>query len=340
MKSPQHTLFRTTRLRKSPLRDWLSSAILMLACALAVNVNAQDFPSKPVRFVTGAAPGSTGDVLARIIGDYLSGVWKQPVIIDNRPGGGGVISAQALLAAPPDGHTVFIAAGSYVTITPATVANLPYDVEKDLTSLAFIAEVPLVIAARPDAPFRTLPELIAYAKANPGKVNYAANTPGTFPNLATEYFAQKAQISLTFVPYKGGATAALQDVLGGRLDVVVEGVAAYLGAIKSGQLIPLAVTSERRDPALPNVPSVAESVPGYAAVGFYVALASAKTPAPLAAKLSEDIRAATAQPAVAQRLAELGNYARPMTRQEVDAFVRNEREIWGGVSKRLGFNPK
>jgi tripartite-type tricarboxylate transporter receptor subunit TctC len=308
--------------------------------ALGGAASAQDFPSKPVRFVTGAAAGSTGDVLARVIAEHLSVLWKQPVVIDNRPGAGGAISAQAVLAAPADGHTVFIAAGSYLTITPATVPNLPYDVEKDFTSLAFIAEVPLVIAGRPDGAFRTLAELITYAKTNPGKVNYAANTPGTFPNLATEYFAQKAQVKLTFVPYKGGTTAALQDMLGGRLDVVVEGVAAYLGAIKAGQLLPLAVTSERRDPALPNVPAVAETLPGFSAVGFYAAIAHAKTPPSIAAKLSEDIRAAVAHPAVAQRLADLGNYVRPMTRQEVDAFIRKERDIWGGVSKSMGFAPK
>ncbi len=188
-----------------------------------------------------------------------------------------------MLSAPPDGHTVFIAAGSYLTITPATTANLPYDVDRDFTPLAFITEIPLVIGARAGTPFRTLPELIAYAKANPGKVNYAANTPGTFPNLATEYLAERAQIKLTFVPYKG-STAAMQDILGGRLDVAVEGVAAYAAAIKANQLVPLAVTSERRDPTLPDVPAVAETIPGYSAIGFYAALAHAKTPEAVAAQ--------------------------------------------------------
>ena len=318
----------------------MKSLLMSCACAvLAATANAQEFPGKPVRFVTGAAAGSTGDILARVLGDHLSAVWKQPVIIDNRPGGGGTISGQALLGAPPDGHSVFIAAGSYLTITPATMANMPYDTERDFTPLAFIAEIPLVIAARAGAPFRTLPELIAYAKANPGKVNYAANTPGTFPNLATEYFAERAQIKLTFVPYKGTA-AALQDILGGRLDMAVEGVAPYAGAIKAGQLVPLAVTSERRDPTLPEVPAVAEALPGYSAIGFYAALAHAKTPEPLSARLSADLRAALAQPAISKRFAELGLYVKPMTREEVAAFIRKEREIWGGVVKRTGFAPR
>ena len=312
---------------------------LLIAVFFVSVANAQDFPNKPVRFVTGAAAGSSGDILARVLGDHLSTAWKQPVIIDNRPGGGGTISGQALSGAPADGHSVWIAAGSYLTITPATMASMPYDLDRDFTPLAFIAEIPLVIGARAGAPFRTLQELIAYAKANPGKVNYAANTPGTFPNLATEYFAERAQIKLTFVPYKGTAPA-LQDILGGRLDMAVEGVGPYIAAIKAGQLVPLAVTSERRDPTLPDVPAVAETVPGYSAIGFYAALAHAKTPEPLSARLSADLRAALAQPAIAKRYADMGFYVKAMTREEVAAFVRKERDIWGGVVKRTGFAPR
>ena len=317
----------------------MKSLLIGLCFALAAAASAQEFPTKPVRFITGAAAGSSGDILARVLADHLSAGWKQPVVIENRPGGGGVIASQALLAAPPDGHTVFIAAGSYLTITPATEASLPYDVDRDFTPLAFLAEIPLVIAARPGTPFRTLRELIAYAKANPGKVNYAANTPGTFPNLATEYFAEKAQIKLTFIPYKGTA-AALQDILGGRLDLAVEGVGPYASAIKAGQLIPLAVTSERRDPTLPEVPAVAELLPGYSAVGFYAALAHAKTPEALSARLSADFRAALAQPAIAKRFAEMSFYVKPMTGEEVTAFIRKEREIWSGVVKRTGVGPR
>jgi tripartite-type tricarboxylate transporter receptor subunit TctC len=312
---------------------------LLIACFFAAAANAQDFPNKPVKFITGAAAGSSGDILSRVLAEHVSAKWKQPVVIENKPGAGGLISSQALLAAPPDGHTVFIAAGSYVTITPATTANLPYDVDKDFTPLAFLAEIPLVITARAGTPFKTLRELIAYAKANPGKINYAANTPGTFPNLATEYFSEKAGIKMTFVPYKGTA-AALQDILGGRLDVAVEGVGPFAAAIKAGQLVPLAVTSDRRDPTLPNVPAVAEMLPGYAAVGFYTALAHAKTPEAMSATLSADIRAALAQPAIAKRYAEMGMYVKPMTREEVAAFIKREREIWAGVVKRTGVKPQ
>lgn len=319
----------------------MKNILLPLLCVALCTAPAfgQDFPNKPVRFITGAAPGSTGDVLARVLGDHLGGVWKQPAVIDNRPGGGGVIASQAVLGAPADGHTVFVAAGSYVVITPWTVANIPYDVDKDFTPLAFIAEIPLVIAARQDLPYKNIPELIAYAKANPGKVTYAANTPGTFPNLATEYFSQQAQVKMHYIPYKGSAPA-LQDILGGRLDLVVEGVAALGGAIKGGQVRALGVTSTRRDPTLPDVAAVAETIPGFSAIGFFAVLASSKTPEPMARKLSEDFRQGLAQPAVASKLAELGNYVRPMSREEVTAFIKKEREIWGKVIRDMGFKPR
>jgi tripartite-type tricarboxylate transporter receptor subunit TctC len=306
---------------------------------VAAAAHAADFPNKPVRLIVGAAAGSTGDVLARVLGDQASVLWKQPAIVDNRPGGGGVIASQAVLGAPPDGHTVFIAAGSYLTITPLTTANLPFDFDKDFTPIAFVAEIPLVIGVHPAVPYRTVPEFIAYAKANPGKINYAANTPGTFPHLATEYFAQRGQVQLNFVPYKGSA-AALQDLMGGRLDIVVEGVAALGGAIKGGALRPLAVTSLRREPTLPDVPAIAESIPDFSAVGFYAVLLHARTPEAMAAKLSDDFRSVLARPEVEKRLADLGNYTRAMTRDEVAAFIRRERDLWGAVIKRMGFAPR
>src|SRR5258706_3786985 len=239
-------------------------------------------------------------------------------MVDNRPGGGGVIASQVTLAAPPDGHTVCICAGSYVTITPATTANMPYDVDKDFAPIAFIAEIPLVIGARPDLPYKNISALIAYAKANPDKVNYGANTPGTFPNLATEYFSQQAGIKMRFIPYKGSAPA-LTDVMGGRLDLVIEGVAALGGAIKGGVLRPLAVTSTRRDPTLPEVPAVAENIPRFSAIGFYLVLAHGKTPEPLAAQLSEDFRPGLGQPHGTAKLARNGNHVRPLERPANDA---------------------
>ncbi len=301
---------------------------------------AQDFPTKPVRFITGSAPGGTGDVLARVIGDRLAGKWKQAAVIDNRQGGGGMIASQGLLSAPADGHTVLIAAGSYLTITPWTVANLPYDVERDFTPIALIGQIPVVIAARADLPYRSVAELIAFAKANPGKVNYGANTPGSFPHLVTEYFAHQAGIQLSYVPYKGGPAAALQDILGGRLELITEGVPALGGAIKAGQIRPLGITSERRDAALPEVAAIGETLPGFAAIGFWAAVAHAATPEPIARRLSDDFRAVLAQPDIVRRLNDLGNQVPPMTREELAAFIRKDRALWGAQLKRMNLPPR
>ena len=302
-------------------------------------VSAQDFPARPVKFVVGAAAGSAGDVVGRMLADNLGSIWKQVPVVENRPGAGGIIGGKAVLGAPPDGHTLFVSAGSYLVITPATTANMPYDVEKDFAAVAFLAEIPLLIGVNPKLPVRTLQELIAYAKANPGKVNYSANTPGTFPNFASELFAQRAGISITFVPYNG-AMAALQDIMGDRLQMAVEGVSAFTGAIKAGQLRPVAVTSSGRVASLPDVPAVGEVVPGFAAVGFYSLMAHSRVPEGIIRKINADVRQVLSRPEVSSRFAELGNYVKQMTPEETVAFIRKERTTWEAVIKQMGFTPR
>ncbi len=315
---------------------FLPIALFALAAGAAT---AQDYPVRPVRFVVGAAAGSAGDVVGRMLSDNLGSIWKQTGVIENRPGAGGIIGGKAVLGAPPDGYTLFVSAGSYLVIAPSTTANMPYDVEKDFTAVAFLAEIPLLIGVNPKLPIRNLQELIAYAKANPGKINYSANTPGTFPNLASELFAQRAGIQLTFVPYNG-ALAAMQDIMGDRLQMAVEGVSAFTGAVKSGQLRPVAVTSATRVASLPDIPAAGEIVPGYAAVGFYALMAHSKVPDSIVRKINADVRQVLARPEVSARFAELGNYVKLMSPEETTAFIRKERTTWEAVIKQLGFAPR
>jgi tripartite-type tricarboxylate transporter receptor subunit TctC len=313
-------------------------AIVLTAVFAVVSPNlvcAQEFPSKPVRLIVGAAAGSSGDVLARILGDELSRVWKQSVVVDNRPGAGGILANQALLSAAPDGHTLMASAGSYLTITPFTQKGLPYDVEKDFAPIAMAGEVPLVFGVSPNVPAANLTELIDYARKNPGKVEFAANTPSTLPHLASMYFLHSAQVDMTYVPYKGSA-AALQDVMGGRLGMVIEGVSALSGAFKSGALRPFAVSSAQRLSLLPNVPTVAEHVPGYSAVGFFVFISHAKVADAIVRKVNADVNRIVALPDVAEKLAATGNFPRQMTPAEVGNYLRDQRAIWGPVIKRLG----
>jgi tripartite-type tricarboxylate transporter receptor subunit TctC len=314
----------------------LAGAFALLSPPVGQPAYAADYPTKPVRMLVGAAAGSSGDVFGRILADQLGNLWKQSVVVDNRPGAGGVIAIQALLAAPPDGYTVLLSAGSYLVVTPFTQANLPYDVEKDLAHIAMVAELPLVLGVAASVPARTVPEFIAYAKANPGKISYGANTPGTFPHLGSELFASKAGIKLTYVPYKGSA-AAIQDVMGGRLDMVVEGMQALTPGLKGGSLRPLAVTSSRRMPQLPDVPAAAETVPGYAAVGFFCLVGNAKMPAEITQKLNEYSRQALARPETSQRIIDAGADTRSMSAAELTEFVRSERATWGPVIKSMGF---
>ncbi|MSQ21404.1 MAG: hypothetical protein EXR39_18145 [Betaproteobacteria bacterium] len=311
------------------------AAATMMAVAFPLAIKAQEFPAKPVRLIVGAAAGSSGDVLARILGDELSKVWKKSVVVDNRPGAGGILACQALLSAAPDGHTLMVSAGSYLTITPFTQKSLPYDVEKDFAPIAMAGEVPLVFGVSPNVPAANLTELIDYARKNPGKVEFAANTPSTLPHLAAMYFLHSAQVDMTYVPYKGSA-AALQDVMGGRLGMVVEGVSALSGAFKSGALRPFGVSSAQRLSLLPNVPAIAEVVPGYAAVGFFAFIGPAKVSEAIVRKVNADANRIVVATDVAEKLAATGNFPRVMSPAELGGYLRDQRAIWGPVVKRLG----
>ena len=324
----------------SPIRLVARCAVactLTTALALASqSAFSADYPTKPVRMLVGAAAGSSGDVFGRILADQLTTLWKQSVVVDNRPGAGGIIAIQALLAAPPDGYTVLVSAGSYLVVTPFTQPSLPYDVEKDLSHIAMVVELPLVFGIAASVPARNMTEFIAYAKANPGKITYGANTPGTFPHLGSELFATRAGIKLTFIPYKGAA-AAIQDVMGGRLDMVVEGMQALVPGLKSGALRALAVSSSKRSTQMPDVPAVAETVPGYAAVGFFCLVGSAKIPEAITQQMNEDIRKVQARPETVKRMSDAGGDSRAMSPAELADFVKSERATWGAVIKSMGF---
>ncbi len=313
----------------------LLAICLTLCPVLAGSALAQDFPTKPVRVIVGAAAGSSGDLLGRLLAAELAQDWKQAVVIDNRPGAGGVIASQGLLGAPVDGSTLMLAAGSYLTVTPFTQKSLPYDVERDFAPIAMAAEVPLMIGVAPSVPATNLKELIAYAAANPGKVNYGANTPGTLPHLATAYFLHSANVEMTYVPYKGAA-AAIQDVMGGRLGMVVEGASALAGAVKSGALRPFAVTSAARLPGL-DVAAVNETLPGYEAVGFFTFVGQAKLPEAIVRKVNADVNRILARPEVVDKLAQLGNYPRVMSPEQTAQYLAAQRAIWGPVIRRIGF---
>src|SRR5262245_38744643 len=223
---------------------------------------------------TGA--GSAPDVIARIVTDRLSQMWGQQVLILNRPGAGGLIAMQAMASAERDGHTLYLPSSSSLVVLPVTNSNLPLNIERDLMPVSLVGEQPFMIVAGNATGISTLPELISRAKAKPGELTYAANFRGSLPNMTGESLAGAANIKLNFVPYPG-APPALQDVLGGRIDLMVEGIAAFTGALQSNSVKPLAITSPKRLPNFPNVVTANEILPGYESRGWLGILAPAGT---------------------------------------------------------------
>ena len=314
---------------------------LALICLAASPVTARgaDYPVKPVKLIVAAAAGMAGDVIGRIVAEQLGKQWGQSVVVENRFGAGGVVASQAVAQSPADGYTLYLAAASALVIAPNVERLLPFDPETAFAPVGFVAESPLLVGVRSSLEVRSLAELIALATRQPGTIDYAASYAGSFPHLAAERFADQAGVKLTFVPYKGGAQA-IPDLVSGRIAMMVEGLASVAGTVKAGQLRPLAVTSAKRLPDLPDVPAVAETVPGFAAVGWFAVMAPGNTPPAILAKIHADLRQVIAQPDVVARFQALTLYPRYMPQAEFAEFIRSERAQWGAVVKKIGFKPQ
>jgi tripartite-type tricarboxylate transporter receptor subunit TctC len=290
---------------------------------------AQDFPSKPLRLVTPFPPGGSADVIARLAAQALSEGLRQPVVVDNRGGAGGLVGTDYAAKQPPDGYTLVLITGAY-PVQAAMLKSMPFDPLKDVAMVSLLTSYPFVISVRPDSPFHTLGELIAYAKANPGKLNFPSSGIGTVHHLSGELLNAMAGIEMTHVPFRGGASP-LTEALSGRVDLLLEAMTLSIGQIRSGKLHPLAVTSRARWKALPDVPTVAEAVPGYEVNSFIGLGASGGTPAALVDRLNAEVRKALADPTVHKRLVELGGEPGPSSPQEMHDFIAREIAKWKDV---------
>jgi tripartite-type tricarboxylate transporter receptor subunit TctC len=319
---------------KALRRAAIVASLAVIGVIAPLQVQGDGYPARPVKFINPAAAGSATDVVGRLVADQLAKRWAQAVITENRPGAGGVVAAQSAAQAAADGYTLFFAAASSFVIAPHLHRSLPYEPDRDFVPVGFVTEIPLVIAVRASLPAQSLQDLLALASRTPGAIEYAANAPGSFPHLAGELFARRAGVKLTFVPYKGAA-AALQDIAGGRIAMIVEGVSGISGALQSGQLRALAVTSDKRLPDLPDLPAVSESLPGFTAVGWFAMFAPAKSPLAVIEKVHTDLRTVLAQADVIARLQALGSYPRYMTREQLAEYVRSERALWGSIVRQL-----
>jgi tripartite-type tricarboxylate transporter receptor subunit TctC len=306
-----------------------------LAIWFALAAPAAAYPDRPVTIISSLTAGSGIDVVARIIAERLTQMWGRQVQVANHPGAGGLIATRTAAAATPDGYTLYMAASSSFIVLPQTHAKLPFDLERDFVRIGFVSEQPMIVAVASSFGVSTLPELVARAKERPGEILYTANTRGSLPHLAAELFRMRSGIELTFVPYPG-APQGLQDVVGGRVPMIVNSMGALSGALKGGQIKALAVTSSRRLPNLPDLSTVAEMLPGYEATGWFVMVAPAGTPEEIVRQVRQDLRTALEQPDLKQRLESLAVYTRAMSPAELDAYIRNEQDLWKPVIRQVG----
>jgi len=320
--------------RREFLRLVAGAAALPVVSRIA---RAQTYPTRPVRIVVGFPPGGPGDILARLTGQWLSERLGHPFIIENRPGAGGNVATQAVVNASPDGYTLLLVNAANA-INATLYEKLKYDFIRDIVPVAGIMRVPLVLEVNPSLPVKTVPELIAYAKANPAKLNMASAGNGTPQHVSGELFKMMAGVNMTHVPYRGSAPA-LADLLGGQVQVMFDTMPASIEYLRAGKLRPLAVTTATRSESLPDIPTVADFVLGYESSAFYGVAAPKNTPAEIIDKLNKEINAALADPRTNARLVALGGTPFTGSPAEFGKLIADETEKWAKVVKFAGIKP-
>ena len=314
---------------------WLRiAAVAAVMSAVAGAAQAQPFPAKPVHIFVPYPAGGGVDVLSRTLGDVVSKQWGQSVVVENRPGAGGMIASQALVASPPDGYTLIMVASGHAT-NPFLYPKLPYDTFKNFTPISLLASSPNILLVRADSPFKTLADVIAQAKAKPGSLSFAHAGTGTSTHLAGELLKSLAKIDLNAIPYKGGAPA-INDLLGGQIPMSFNNGPESVGQLQAGTVRALAVTTAARAPFLPDVPSMAETVPGYDTEVWWGLLGPGGMPADLVAKLSKDFVAALNTDAVQERLKKLGSLPIGSSPRQFDAKIHADFEKWGPIINAAG----
>jgi tripartite-type tricarboxylate transporter receptor subunit TctC len=292
------------------------------------------FPVKPVHIFVPYPAGGGVDVLTRTLGDVVSKQWGQSVVVENRPGAGGLIASQAVATAPPDGYTLIMVASGHAT-NPFLYPKIPYDTFKDFTAISLLASSPNILLVRTDSPFKTVADVIAAAKAKPGSLSFAHAGTGTSTHLAGELLKNLAKIDLNAIPYKGGAPA-INDLLGGQIPMSFNNGPESVGQLQAGTLRALAVTTADRAPFLPNVPSMSEAVPGYDTGVWWGLLGPGGMPPEILEKLSRDFVAALNTDAVKERLTKLGALPIGSTPQQFDAKIHADYDKWGPIIKAAG----
>lgn len=317
------------------------AAVMTLATASGAWAQAANYPDKPVTIISDAAPGATPDVDARFVADGLSRLWGKQVIVVNHPGANGSVAARVASEAPHDGYTLYMPVLSTFIALSSVAPNLPVKLPRDFIPIGGTADNPMFVAVNPGLGISTLPQLIERAKKEPGKISIAATGIGRLTHLTGELLQERAGIKLLTVPYTGGPAVALGDVGGGRVSMIIEGYSGIVGAVKAGQVKLIAVASEKRLPQFPDVPTVAETIPGFQATGWQVFLAPLGTPQAIVDKVSVALFKVTSSADFADKLGKVGSYPQPMNPQQTVAFVNKEQETWLPLLQRIaGGNKK
>jgi tripartite-type tricarboxylate transporter receptor subunit TctC len=319
---------------KLPRRNFLHLAAGAAALpAVSRAAKAQTYPTRPVRLIVGAPAGGGNDIVARLMGQWLSERLGQPFVTENRPGGGSNIATEAVVRSPADGYTLLLIFGANA-INVTLYEKLSFNLNRDIVPVAGITRVPEVMVANLSVPSRTIPEFISYARANPGKLNMASSGIGTPSHLAGELFKMMTGVNIVHVPYRGTAPA-LTDLLGGQVQVTFTAMTSSIAYIRAGKLRALAVTTTTRSDALPDVPTVGDFVAGYEASNWYGVGAPTGTPAEVIDKLNKEINVALADPRIKARLADLGGDVLALSPADFGRLIAEETEKWGNVIRAL-----
>jgi tripartite-type tricarboxylate transporter receptor subunit TctC len=307
-------------------------ALAMVVCAPA---HAQDFPSKPVTFITPAAAGNSPDVVGRIVADKLSQMWKQQAVVLNRPGAGGLIAAQAAAAVEKDGYSLYMSQASTFNVLPVQQeGKMPFDLMKTFVPIGMIGEQPTSVGVNKDVAANSVAELIALANKTPDGMLFGATNRGGQAHLTGELFRDRSKANVSFV-HAAGAAVSLNDVMAGRLPIMFEALAGLNPGIQSGDVRVLGVASVKRLPNLPDLPTIAETVPGVVSNGWILLMAPAGTPDHVIQKVNADLRKVTAMPDVIARLHQVGTYTRDLTPAQTEEFIRSEEKLWHPIVRDL-----
>ena len=308
----------------------------VFTAVLAASLPAQaQYPSKPIRIVVPFAAGGTSDILARAIGPRITAAWSQPVVVENRAGANGNVGADFVAKSAPDGYTMLLSDVGALSINPSVYSNMPFDPAKDFSPIVMVSYSPHVLAVHPSVPVSTVKELIAYAKAHPGKMNFANSGTGGAPHLAGVEFAARTGVQWAYIPYKGGS-AAVTDVIAGNANVLFNGMLATYPSVQAGRLKGLAVSSAQRVPSAPELPTVAETLPGFETGSYQGLLAAAGTPRDIVGKLNAELTRILNTADMKAFLAKQGTEVRAGTPEALGEFIKSEKARWAKVVKEAG----